>query len=172
MLLLDWVAERPLTKSVRHLTVKAVWNEEEERGYYHNNSARQDERPRLQFLPGMGSHILYHKGHKISVSRERPDQAAGADTEQSRILASIQKKQSLTISTFGWDMRLLKAIVEVRPHKFHFLSRFLSLTFSLIPFVLTKLYSCDTQKPLSGCHGRIFQEEGWQDYHLYLSALR
>lgn len=105
----------------------------------------------------MGSHILYHKGHKISVSRERPDQAAGADQEQSRILASIQKKQSLTISTFGWDMRLLKAIVEVRT----LAPIFSPLTFSsfLIPFVLTELYYCDI--PLSGCHGRIVQEEGW-----------
>lgn len=110
-IVLDWVAERPLTKSVRHLTVKAVWSEEENQGYYNNNS--QNERPRLQFLPGMGSHVLYHKGHKISVSRERPDQAAGADSEQSRILASIQKKQSLTISSFGWDMSMLKLIVQV-----------------------------------------------------------
>ncbi|KAG0244295.1 P-loop containing nucleoside triphosphate hydrolase protein [Mortierella sp. GBAus27b] len=107
----EWVADRPLAKSVRHLTVKAVWSEEEERNYYSSDS-RQNERPRLLFLPGMGSHILYHKGYKVNVSRDRPDQAANADSEQSRILASIQKKQSLTISTFGWDMSLLKMIVQ------------------------------------------------------------
>ncbi|KAG0001964.1 hypothetical protein BGZ65_003028, partial [Modicella reniformis] len=106
-----WVAERPLTKSVRHLTVKAVWSEDDERSYYSGDS-HQNERPRLMFLPGMGSHILYHKGYKVSVSRDRPDHAAGADTEQTRILASIQKKQSLTISTFGWDMSLLKMILQ------------------------------------------------------------
>ncbi|KAF9559755.1 hypothetical protein EC968_006480 [Mortierella alpina] len=109
----EWVAERPLTKSVRHLTVKAIWEDEnEDRGYYNNNNTRGEERPKLMFLPGLGSHVLYHKGHKVSVSQDRPDQAAGADSEQSRILASIQKKQSLTISTFGWDMSLLKMIVH------------------------------------------------------------
>ncbi|KAG0321321.1 hypothetical protein BGZ99_003970 [Dissophora globulifera] len=109
----EWVAERPLTKSVRHLTVKAVWNDEEEvQNYYHSNDNRQNERPRLMFLPGMGSHIIYHKGYKVSVSRERPEHASGGDSEQSRLLASIQKKQSLTISTFGWDMSLLKMIVQ------------------------------------------------------------
>ncbi|KAF8939035.1 hypothetical protein BGZ58_010876 [Dissophora ornata] len=109
----EWVAERPLTKSVRHLTVKAVWNDEEEdQGYYRNNDNRQNERPRLMFLPGMGSHDFYHKGYKVNVSRERPDHASGADNEQSRILASIQKKQCMTISTFGWDMSRLKMIVQ------------------------------------------------------------
>ncbi|KAF9116294.1 hypothetical protein BGX27_003602 [Mortierella sp. AM989] len=109
----EWVAERPLTKSVRHLTVKAVWDDQDEdQGYYRSNDTRQNERPRLMFLPGMGSHILYHKGYKVSVSRDRPDHAASADSEQTRILASIQKKQSLTISTFGWDMSLLKMIVQ------------------------------------------------------------
>ncbi|KAF9360884.1 hypothetical protein BGX26_007301 [Mortierella sp. AD094] len=109
----EWVAERPLTKSVRHLTVKAVWDDQDEdQGYYRNNDSRQNERPRLLFLPGMGSHVLYHKGYKVNVSRDRPDNAAGGDSEQNRILASIQKKQSLTISTVGWDMSLLKLIVQ------------------------------------------------------------
>ncbi|KAG0216088.1 hypothetical protein BGX28_005983 [Mortierella sp. GBA30] len=109
----EWVAERPLTKSVRHLTVRAVWEEEEEeQNYYRRSDDRRDERPKLMFLPGMGQHVLYHKGYKVNVSRDRPDQAAGADTEQSRILASIQKKQTLTISTFGWDISRLKMIVQ------------------------------------------------------------
>ncbi|KAF9172090.1 hypothetical protein BGX21_005458 [Mortierella sp. AD011] len=109
----EWVAERPLTKSVRHLTVKAVWDDEDDdQGYYRSNDSRQNERPRLLFMPGMGTHVLYHKGYKVNVSRDRPDHAAGADSEQNRILASIQKKQSLTISTVGWDMSLLKMIVK------------------------------------------------------------
>ncbi|KAG0054003.1 hypothetical protein BGZ83_012173 [Gryganskiella cystojenkinii] len=111
----EWVAERPLEKSVRHLTVKAVWpDDDEDNGGYYNryDDNHKDERPKLLFLPGMGSHILYHKGHKVNVSRERPESASGADNEQSRLLASIQKKQSLTISTFGWDMSMLKTIVE------------------------------------------------------------
>ncbi|KAF9130775.1 hypothetical protein BGW39_002685 [Mortierella sp. 14UC] len=107
----EWVAERPLTKSVRHLTVKAVWDEDSDDDSYYSNNNSKDERPRLLFMPGMGSHVLYHKGYKINVSRDRPDQAAGADSEQSRILASIQKKQCLTISTFGWDISRLKTIV-------------------------------------------------------------
>ncbi|KAF9180894.1 hypothetical protein BGZ50_005857 [Haplosporangium sp. Z 11] len=108
----EWVAERPLTKSVRHLTVKAVWDDnDDEQNYYRSNDTQRNERPRLMFLPGMGSHVLYHKGYKVNVSRDRPDQASAGDSEQSRILASIQKKQSLTISTFGWDMSLLKMIV-------------------------------------------------------------
>ncbi|KAF9584192.1 hypothetical protein BGW38_007271 [Lunasporangiospora selenospora] len=106
----DWVAERPLTTSVRHLTVKATWDDEREEGGYYQ-STRGDERPRLVFIPGKGRHILYHKGYKINVSRERPEQAASADSEQSRLLASIQKKQCLTISTFGWDISRLKTIV-------------------------------------------------------------
>ncbi|KAF9104797.1 hypothetical protein BGX29_001278 [Mortierella sp. GBA35] len=108
----EWVAERPLTKSVRHLTVKAVWDDDSDNDDYYSNNNSKDERPRLLFMPGMGSHILYHKGYKINVSRDRPDQAAGADGEQSRILASIQKKQCLTISTFGWDISRLKTIVQ------------------------------------------------------------
>ncbi|KAF9920157.1 hypothetical protein FBU30_010052 [Linnemannia zychae] len=108
----EWVAERPLTKSVRHLTVKAVWDEDSDDDDYYYSNNNKDERPRLLFLPGMGTHVIYHKGYKINVSRERPDQAAGADAEQSRILASIQKKQSLTISTFGWDISRLKTIVQ------------------------------------------------------------
>ncbi|KAG0341852.1 hypothetical protein BG004_005875 [Podila humilis] len=109
----EWVAERPLTKSVRHLTVKAVWDDDDDddQGYYRSNDNHKDERPRLVFLPGMGSHILYHKGYKVNVSRERPEHASGANSEQSQILASIQKKQSLTISTWGRDMRFLKAIL-------------------------------------------------------------
>ncbi|KAF9276554.1 hypothetical protein BGZ88_001643 [Linnemannia elongata] len=108
----EWVAERPLTKSVRHLTVKAVWDEDSDDDDYYSNNNSKDERPRLLFMPGMGSHVLYHKGYKINVSRDRPDQASGADSEQSRILASIQKKQCLTISTFGWDISRLKTIVQ------------------------------------------------------------
>ncbi|KAF9907255.1 hypothetical protein EC991_011156 [Linnemannia zychae] len=108
----EWVAERPLTKSVRHLTVKAVWDEDSDDDDYYSSNNTKDERPRLLFMPGMGSHILYHKGYKINVSRDRPDQASGADSEQSRILASIQKKQCLTISTFGWDISRLKTIVQ------------------------------------------------------------
>ncbi|KAG0339709.1 hypothetical protein BG000_001568 [Podila horticola] len=109
----EWVAERPLTKSVRHLTVKAVWDsdDEEELGYYHSNDSHKDERPRLVFLPGMGSHVLYHKGYKINVSRERPEHASGANSEQTQLLASLQKKQSLTISTWGRDMRFLKTVL-------------------------------------------------------------
>jgi len=110
---IEWVAERPLEKSVRHLTVKAVWPTEDDDDHsYYRDDSHKDERPKLLFLPGMGSHVLYHKGYKVSVSRERPESASGGDSEQSRLLASIQKKQSLTISTFGWDMRLLKSIVE------------------------------------------------------------
>ncbi|KAF8986424.1 hypothetical protein BGZ46_003531 [Entomortierella lignicola] len=109
----EWVAERPLTKSVRHLTVKAVWDDnDDDQGYYRNNDSRINERPRLLFLPGMGSHVLYHKGYKVNVSRDRPENASNADSEQSRILASIQKKQSITISCIGWDMSLLKMIVQ------------------------------------------------------------
>ncbi|KAG0316565.1 hypothetical protein BGZ97_006649 [Linnemannia gamsii] len=108
----EWVAERPLTKSVRHLTVKAVWDDDSDNDDYYGNNNSKDERPRLLFMPGMGSHILYHKGYKVNVSRDRPDQASGADSEQSRILASIQKKQCLTISTFGWDISRLKTIVQ------------------------------------------------------------
>ncbi|KAG9064053.1 hypothetical protein KI688_003232 [Linnemannia hyalina] len=107
----EWVAERPLTKSVRHLTVKAVWPDDNNDDDYYNNNSK-DERPNLLFMPGLGSHVLYHKGYKINVSRDRPDQASGADSEQSRILASIQKKQCLTISTFGWDISRLKTIVQ------------------------------------------------------------
>ncbi|KAG0286226.1 hypothetical protein BGZ96_009625 [Linnemannia gamsii] len=108
----EWVAERPLTKSVRHLTVKAVWDEDSDDDDYYSNNNSKDERPRLLFMPGMGSHVLYHKGYKINVSRDRPDQASGADSDQSRILASIQKKQCLNISTFGWDISRLKTIVQ------------------------------------------------------------
>ncbi|KAK3809047.1 MAG: P-loop containing nucleoside triphosphate hydrolase protein [Linnemannia elongata] len=108
----EWVAERPLTKSVRHLTVKAVWDDDSDSDDYYSNNNSKDERPRLLFMPGMGSHVLYHKGYKVNVSRDRPDQASGADSEQSRILASIQKKQCLTISTFGWDISRLKTIVQ------------------------------------------------------------
>ncbi|KAF9147009.1 hypothetical protein BG015_011416 [Linnemannia schmuckeri] len=108
----EWVAERPLTKSVRHLTVKAVWDDDSDNDDYYSNNNSKDERPRLLFMPGMGSHVLYHKGYKVNVSRDRPDQASGADSEQSRILASIQKKQCLTISTFGWDISRLKTIVQ------------------------------------------------------------
>ena len=108
----EWVAERPLTKSVRHLTVKAIWDDsDDEDGYYRSSDNHKDERPRLVFLPGMGSHVLYHKGYKINVSRERPEHASGANSEQSQLLASIQKKQSLTISTWGRDMRFLKTIL-------------------------------------------------------------
>ncbi|KAF9386853.1 hypothetical protein CPC16_007347 [Podila verticillata] len=108
----EWVAERPLTKSVRHLTVKAIWDDadDDNQGYYSNDN-HKEERPRLVFLPGMGSHVLYHKGYKINVSRERPEHASGANSEQSQLLASIQKKQSLTISTWGRDMRFLKTIL-------------------------------------------------------------
>jgi hypothetical protein len=116
--ILEWVAERPLTKSVRHLTVKAVWDDDSDNDDYYGNNNSKDERPRLLFMPGMGSHILYHKGYKVNVSRDRPDQASGADSEQSRILASIQKKQCLTISTFGWDISRLKTIVQVIPSSF------------------------------------------------------
>lgn len=95
------------------MTVKAVWDEDSDDDDYYSNNNSKDERPRLLFMPGMGSHVLYHKGYKINVSRDRPDQASGADSEQSRILASIQKKQCLTISTFGWDISRLKTIVQV-----------------------------------------------------------
>ncbi|KAF9300520.1 hypothetical protein BGZ74_007799 [Mortierella antarctica] len=109
----EWVADRPLTKSVRHLTVKAMWDsdDDDDQGYYRSNDNHKEERPRLVFLPGMGSHVLYHKGYKINVSRERPEHASGANSEQSQLLASIQKKQSLTISTWGRDMRFLKTIL-------------------------------------------------------------
>ncbi|KAF9429579.1 hypothetical protein BGZ94_010230 [Podila epigama] len=109
----EWVADRPLTKSVRHLTVKAQWDDsDDDDNYYRNSSNQNEERPRLVFLPGMGTHVLHHKGYKINVSRERPEHASGANSEQSQILASIQKKQSLTISTWGRDMRFLKSIVQ------------------------------------------------------------
>ncbi|KAG0228527.1 hypothetical protein BGW41_003387 [Actinomortierella wolfii] len=108
----DWVAGRPLTRSVSHLTVKAVWDSDDNDDYIYNYDNHREERPKLVFLPGKGSHVFYYKGRKITISRERPDSASGGNPETERLLASIQKKQSLTISTFGRDIALLKSIVQ------------------------------------------------------------
>ncbi|KAF9926371.1 hypothetical protein BGZ75_008502 [Mortierella antarctica] len=103
----DWVAERPLTKSVRHLSAKTVWAENDDDLDYFDDD--DEERPQLVYAPGSGTHVLYHKGYKISVSRDTPEQQESSeDGERNRIL----KKQSITISTVGWDMSLLKMIVQ------------------------------------------------------------
>ncbi|KAF9291117.1 hypothetical protein BGZ68_005008 [Mortierella alpina] len=102
----DWVAERPLTKSIRHLSVKTVWAENDEELDYFDDG--DEERPKLVYAPGSGTHVLYHMGYKISVARDSPEQESSDDGERNRIL----KKQSITISTVGWDMSLLKMIVQ------------------------------------------------------------
>ncbi|KAF9128921.1 hypothetical protein BG015_004271 [Linnemannia schmuckeri] len=103
----DWISERPLTNSIRHLAAKTVWPENDEDLDYFDDG--EEERPKLVYAPGSGTHVLYHMGYKVSVSRDTPEQAASnEDSEQSRFL----KKQSITISTIGWDMSLLKMIVQ------------------------------------------------------------
>ncbi|CAO3574456.1 unnamed protein product [Mortierella alpina] len=76
----DWVAERPLTKSVRHLSVKTVWAEiDEDLDYFDDGD---EERPKLVYAPGSGTHVLYHMGYKISVSRDSPEQELSEDGER------------------------------------------------------------------------------------------
>ncbi|KAF9201493.1 hypothetical protein BGZ59_002685 [Podila verticillata] len=103
----DWISERPLTKSVRHLAATTVWPENDEDLDYFDDG--EEERPKLVYAPGSGTHVLYHMGYKVSVSRDTPERAVSdEDGEQNRIL----KKQSITISTVGWDMSLLKMIIQ------------------------------------------------------------
>ncbi|KAF8947128.1 hypothetical protein BGZ52_008160, partial [Haplosporangium bisporale] len=103
----DWISERPLTKSVRHLAAMTVWPENDEDLDYFDDG--EEERPKLVYAPGSGTHVLYHMGYKVSVSRDTPERAVSdEDGEQNRIL----KKQSITISTVGWDMSLLKMIIQ------------------------------------------------------------
>lgn len=84
-----------------------MWPENDEDLDYFDDG--EEERPKLVYAPGSGTHVLYHMGYKVSVSRDTPEQAASnEDGEQNRIL----KKQSITISTVGWDMSLLKMIVQ------------------------------------------------------------
>lgn len=103
----DWISERPLTKSIRHLAAKTVWPENDEDLDYFDDG--EEERPKLVYAPGSGTHVLYHMGYKVSVSRDTPEQAASnEDSDQNKFM----KKKSITISTVGWDMRLLKMIVQ------------------------------------------------------------
>ncbi|KAF9294687.1 hypothetical protein BGZ88_003498 [Linnemannia elongata] len=102
----DWISERPLTKSIRHLAAKTVWPENDNDLDYFDDG--EEKRPKLVYAPGSGTHVLYHMGYKVSVSRNTPEQAASSDDgEQSRLL-----KKQITISTVGWDMRLLKTVVQ------------------------------------------------------------
>ncbi|KAG0087928.1 hypothetical protein BGZ92_006837 [Podila epicladia] len=103
----DWISERPLTKSVRHLAAKTVWPEnDQELDYFDDGEEKQ---PKVVYSPGSGTHVLYHMGYKISVSRNTPDQAPPTeDGDQNQLL----KRQSITISTTGWDMSQLKMIVQ------------------------------------------------------------
>ncbi|KAF9582137.1 hypothetical protein BGW38_000594 [Lunasporangiospora selenospora] len=101
----DWIAERPLTKSIRHLTAKTMWTETERSLDYFDDG--EEERPKLVYAPGSGTHVLYHKGYKVNVARDTPE-ATNEDGDQNRMM----KKQSITISSVGWDMSLLKAIVQ------------------------------------------------------------
>ncbi|KAG0048600.1 hypothetical protein BGZ83_006456 [Gryganskiella cystojenkinii] len=104
----DWISERPLTKSIRHLAAKTVWPENDENLDYFDDG-EEEERPKLAYAPGSGTHVLYHMGYKVSVSRDTPEQAAWNENgEQNRFM----KKQGITISTVGWDMSLLKMIVQ------------------------------------------------------------
>ncbi|KAF8936754.1 hypothetical protein BGZ47_009359 [Haplosporangium gracile] len=103
----DWVSERPLTNSIRHLAAKTVWPENNEDLDYFDDG--EEERPKLVYAPGSATHVLYHMGYKVSVLRNTPEQeASNENSEQNRIL----KKQSITISTVGWDMSLLKMITQ------------------------------------------------------------
>ncbi|KAF9548509.1 hypothetical protein EC957_006322 [Mortierella hygrophila] len=103
----DWISERPLTKSIRHLSAKTVWPENDDDLDYFDDG--EEERPKLVYAPGSGTHVLYHMGYKVSVSRDTPEQGtSNEDSQQTRIL----KKESITISTVGWDMSLLKMIVQ------------------------------------------------------------
>ncbi|KAF9119014.1 hypothetical protein BGW39_000687 [Mortierella sp. 14UC] len=103
----DWISERPLTNSIRHLAAKTVWPENDEELDYFDDG--EEERPKLVYAPGSGSHVLYHMGYKVSVSRDTPEQATSNEgSDQNRFM----KKQSITISTVGWDMSLLKMIVQ------------------------------------------------------------
>ncbi|KAG0057831.1 hypothetical protein BGZ83_000018 [Gryganskiella cystojenkinii] len=103
----DWISERPLTKSIRHLSAKTVWPENDEDLDYFDDG--EEERPKLVYAPGSGSHVLYHMGYKVSVSRDTPEPAApNEDSEQNRFM----KKESITISSVGWDMSLLKMIIQ------------------------------------------------------------
>ncbi|KAG0293401.1 hypothetical protein BGZ96_002869 [Linnemannia gamsii] len=105
----DWISERPLTNSIRHLSAKTVWPENDEDLDYFDDG--EEERPKLVYAPGSGSHVLYHMGYKVSVSRETPEQDNSSD-DSDRDRSRFLKKQSITISTIGWDMRLLKMIVQ------------------------------------------------------------
>ncbi|KAK5823711.1 P-loop containing nucleoside triphosphate hydrolase protein [Linnemannia elongata] len=102
----DWISERPLTNSIRHLAAKTVWPENDKDLDYFDDG--EEKRPKLVYAPGSGTHVLYHMGYKVSVSRNTPEQAASSDDgEQNRFL-----KKQITISTVGWDMRLLKTVVQ------------------------------------------------------------
>ncbi|KAF9905580.1 hypothetical protein EC991_001541 [Linnemannia zychae] len=101
----DWISERPLTKSIRHLAATTVWEEREEDLDFFENG--EEQRPKLMYAPGTGTHVLYHMGYKVSVARDTPEPSK-EDNDHNRFL----KKQSITISTVGWDMRLLKMIVQ------------------------------------------------------------
>ncbi|KAF9165707.1 hypothetical protein BGX20_000481 [Mortierella sp. AD010] len=103
----DWIAERPLTNSIRHLAAKTVWPDNDEVQDYFDDG--EEERPKLVYSPGASSHVLYHMGYKISVSRDTPEQgASNDDSDNSRFM----KKESITISTVGWDMSRLKMIIQ------------------------------------------------------------
>ncbi|KAF9161575.1 hypothetical protein DFQ26_004393 [Actinomortierella ambigua] len=107
----DWLSTRLLNGSVRHFTVKAVWGTDND-DWFETNDKFDEDRPELVFMPGTGSHILYHKGHKITVSRERPDSISGSNFFSSNFMSSYQKKESITISTFGRDVSLLRSIIK------------------------------------------------------------
>lgn len=84
-----------------------MWPENDEDLDYFDDG--EEERPKLVYAPGSGTHVLYHMGYKVSVSRETPEQETSSDDgDRNRFL----KKQSITISTIGWDMKLLKMIVQ------------------------------------------------------------
>ncbi|KAF9974122.1 hypothetical protein BGZ73_002592 [Actinomortierella ambigua] len=90
--------------------LNAVWGSDDN-DWFQTEDKFDEDRPELVFMPGTGSHVLYHKGHKITVSRERPDSLSGANVFSNSFMSSLQVRESLTISTFGRDVSLLKSII-------------------------------------------------------------
>ena len=88
------------------MAAKTVWPENDEALDYFDDG--EEERPKLAYAPGAGTHVLYHKGYKVSISRNAPAQA----TSNGEGNQNGPPKQSITISSVGWDMSLLKMIVQ------------------------------------------------------------
>lgn len=94
---LGWISERAITKSARNLAVKAFWE-----------SSSTSDRPQLIFLPGKGTHVLYHKGLKVDVSMSSTPTSVHESGESLK-----QNKKTITLTAFGRDSGMLRTIIHV-----------------------------------------------------------